>query len=276
MQMLSNANSCEPVDINNAGISIGNCWMSLGRPPIPVLWEGSAIRRPPIDVPTGVMNLTLTGMNDQGMVTALGFILETGPDEFPISRTRGFLFSPVYESLTLAMHLNQASFRPSETLHVELHAENPGPILATDVYFGVIFPDGERVLFLTRLSPLDGVTTTLSGDPRTFRPLFTNLELSPGLDVTLPNFFSYTFTGAEAPGTYQVVAALTPPGALNDSSVDAGDVLAVVVPFEMRPPVVGFAARVQAIRARHQLRDHRGGFTCADGPWPICTGLPGL
>jgi hypothetical protein len=97
------------------------------------------------------------------------------------------------------------------------------------------------------------------------------------LDVTLPNFFSYTFTGAEAPGTYQIVAALTPPGALNDSSVDAGDVLAVVVvPFELRPQVVGFAARVQATRARHQLRDHRGGFTCADGPWPICTGLPGL
>jgi hypothetical protein len=40
MPMLSNANSCEPADVNNAGISIGNCWMNLGGSPVPVLWEG--------------------------------------------------------------------------------------------------------------------------------------------------------------------------------------------------------------------------------------------
>jgi hypothetical protein len=163
-------------------------------------------------------------------------------------------------SPALALILNQTEVRVGETLLVTLRAHNPGLMLAADFYFGAILPDGVSVLFMTRLSPLDGVVTRLTSDPRTFQPLFANVQLPQGFDVTLQNFFRYTFSGEEVPGTYHMIAALTPPDALGDGYVDEGDILAIAVaPFRLSPsvtsgPVARLPARVQAIRERHRNR----------------------
>jgi hypothetical protein len=160
----------------------------------------------------------------------------------------------------LAITLNQTEFTIGETLLVTLRAHNPGLMLAADFYFGAILPDGVSMLFVTRLSPLDGVATMLTSDPRTFEPLFANVQLPQGFDVTLQNFFRYTFSGGEAPGTYHMIAALTPPDALGDGYVDEGDILAIAfAPFRFSPsvtsgPVARLPARVQAIRDRHMNR----------------------
>jgi hypothetical protein len=92
------------------------------------------------------------------------------------------------------------------------------------------------VLFITSLSPLDGIVTRLDADPRTFRPLLANVQLPQGLDTTLMDFFVYTFAGGETAGTYAVLALLTPPGAFNDGRVDPDDVPVIDVrPFSFSP-----------------------------------------
>jgi hypothetical protein len=108
------------------------------------------------------------------------------------------------------LSLNQTAFRTGDTLRVGLGARNSGPVFIADFYFAVLLPDGVTVLFVTGLSPLDGVVTRLDADPRTFRPLFANVQLPQGLDVTLADFFVYPFAGGEAPGAYTVFAVLTP------------------------------------------------------------------
>ena len=47
-----------------------------------------------------------------------------------------------------------------------------------------------------------------------------NVQLAQSLDVTLTDFFVYTFTGGEPTGTYAAIALFTPPGAFDDGRVD--------------------------------------------------------
>jgi hypothetical protein len=135
----------------------------------------------------------------------------------------GWLTSPGGTNLTLTLSLNQSAFRFGDTLQVGLMAQNPGVPLNADFYFGMLLPDGVNMLFVTSLSPLNGVVARLDADPRTFRPLLPDVQLPQSLDVTLTDFFVYTFTGEEPAGTYAAVAFFTPPGAFNDGRVDAGD-----------------------------------------------------
>jgi hypothetical protein len=125
--------------------------------------------------------------------------------------------------------LNQATFCPGDTLQVRLGIHNPGPSVTVDAYLGVLLPDGVTVLFVTRLTPLDGVVTRLDADPRTFAPLAVSYEFPSGEEAIVENFFVYTFTGGEAPGAYAIFTLLTPPGAFADGQVDAGDLLGLTL-----------------------------------------------
>jgi hypothetical protein len=139
-------------------------------------------------------------------------------------------------NLTLTLSLNQRVFHLGDTLRVGLRAQNPGGPVTADFYFGMVLPDGVTVLFITSLSPLDGIVTRLDADPHTFRPLLANVQLPQGLDTTLMDFFVYTFGGGETASTYAAFAFLTPPGAFNDGRVDPDDVPVIDVrPFNFSP-----------------------------------------
>ena len=127
----------------------------------------------------------------------------------------------------LTLSLNQTTFRPRDTLRVGLQAGNPGPGFNADFYFGVLLPDGVTVVFITSLSPLNGMATRVDADPRTFKPITTNVLIPQGLNVALNDVFVFTFSGNEPPGTYVFFAFLTPPSAFTDGRVDAGDVLVI-------------------------------------------------
>ena len=100
----------------------------------------------------------------------------------------------------------------------------------------MLLPDGVSALFVTSLSPLNGMVRRLDADARTFPPLLANVQLPQGLDTTLTDFLMYPFAGGESPGTYTVFAVLTPPGAFNDGRIDAGDPLVIDVrPFVFTP-----------------------------------------
>jgi hypothetical protein len=136
----------------------------------------------------------------------------------------------------MSLSLNQTAFRTGDTLRVGLGVQNPDTAFTADFYFGVILPDGVTVLFVTSLSPFNGVVTRLDADPRTFRPLLANVQLAQGFDTTFKDFFAYLFAGGEPPGTYTVFAALTPPGAFNDGRMDPGDLLVIDTrPFSFSP-----------------------------------------
>jgi hypothetical protein len=148
----------------------------------------------------------------------------------------GWLTSPGGTNLTLTLSLNQSVFRSGNTLRVGLRAQNPGVPVNADFYFGILLPDGVTALFVTSLSPLNGVVTRLDADPRTFRPLLANVQLPQGFDTTFTDFFVYTFAGGEPAGTYAAFTFFTLPGAFNDGRVNPGDVLVIDVrPFAFSP-----------------------------------------
>jgi hypothetical protein len=251
LPVLSEGAQCFPIDINNAGAIIGSCLMPDGST-VPVMWEGGTIRRLSLDVPKDVRSFTLRGMNDQGVLVGAGFILETWPDGSFRTRAKGFLFSPVYESPSLAIRLNQSTFQPGQTLRVTLDLSNPGPILTTDVYVGVILPDEEQVVFLTNLSPLEGQLTTLSSNPRLFARLLQGVSWPANLHATQENYWVYTRSGLEANGTYHLVIAWTKPNSLEDGRIDEGDILALDwKAFQFTGPASNLAAKAQEIRARY-------------------------
>jgi hypothetical protein len=157
-------------------------------------------------------------------------------------------------SPSIALRLNQTAFRPGETLIAGLQAQNLGSATAFDVYFAAILPDGESLLFITSLDPLDGIVTTLSA-PQTFQPL-ARAHRPATTEVTLPNFFRYTFHGLETPGTYHLIVALTPVGAFDDGSIDEGDILALdweAFHFSSGASQALYAT-MQAIRTRHMTQ----------------------
>ena len=163
-------------------------------------------------------------------------------------------FQPLLPQL-LAIRLNQSTFQPGHTLRVTLDLSNPGPILTTDVYVGVILPDGVNTLFLTNFSPLEGVMTTLSSDPHTFARLLRNVSWPAGKRATQQDYFTHTFTGLEPLGTYHFLVGWTKPNSLEDGRIDEGDVLALAwAPFTFTTGST-LTAKVQEIRARHATKE---------------------
>jgi hypothetical protein len=129
---------------------------------------------------------------------------------------------------SLAVTVNQTSFRTGETLRVALTAGNPGAPVAVDLYVLGQLPDGVSAVFLASLASPVFAPALLSADPRSFAAAARGVTLPQGFQTALDPIFTYTFTGAEPPGQYVVTVALTAAGALADGVVEAGDVLVLV------------------------------------------------
>jgi hypothetical protein len=92
------------------------------------------------------------------------------------------------------------------------------------------------VLFVSCLAPLDGIVTGLDADPRNFAPLAPAYAFPAGEEATVEDFFVYTLTGGEAPGSYTLFTLLTPPGAFADGQINPGDLLGLTLqPFTVSP-----------------------------------------
>jgi uncharacterized membrane protein len=95
-----------------------------------------------IDPAAGVILTTAMAINDAGQILAWAsrpYPTPSGP----------VLLSPIVAPPSLALRLNQAAFRPGETLRMALAMRNPGPALTTEVYVGVILPDGPNPTLMT-------------------------------------------------------------------------------------------------------------------------------
>jgi hypothetical protein len=241
-------------DINADGVRVGRATLP-SQPPTPppvshaIRWDADGSTHDlngAIDPTLGWLLTEAVSINDHGEILARA----THPS---LAGIRSVLLTPGDTSPSLAIRLNQTAFQPGQTLHVTLDLSNPGPMLTTDVYTLVLLPDGDNAVFLTNLSPTEGVIRSLSRDnPRTFPRLLAGVSWPAGLDVTQQDYWVYTRTGFEANGTYHLVVAWTKPNSLQDGSIDEKDILALDwKAFQFTGPASTLAAKVQEIRARH-------------------------
>jgi hypothetical protein len=249
LPILTGFHYCSGRSIASGGASVGHCTQYGGAPHLDIyhatLWPSAS---PAVDLNTvantgGWVLESATGISAEGEI--VGTMISQG-------QRRGYLLTPITAPPSLAIRLNQSTFQPGETLRVTLDLSNPGPMLTTDVYVGIILPDGEQVVFLTNLSPLEGQLTTLSSNPRLFARLLQGVSWPANLHATQENYWVYTRSGLEANGTYHLVVAWTKPNSLQDGSIDEGDILALDwKAFRFTGPASNLAAKVQEIRARH-------------------------
>jgi hypothetical protein len=231
---------CFAYEINAAFVVVGSCGPRFGLSRA-VTWPDTStvVDLTDASASPAVLSRALD-INDDGKIIGL------------TTDFRGFLLTPVDTSPSLAITLNQTGFAPGQTLRMALEMRNPGPMLTTDVYVGIILPDGEQVVFLTNLSPLEGQLTTLSSNPRLFARLLQGVSWPANLRATQENYWVYTRSGLEANGTYHLVVAWTKPNSLEDGRIDEGDILALDwKAFQFTGPASTLAAKAQEIRARY-------------------------
>ena len=120
--------------------------------------------------------------------------------------------------VTLQVIPNATTFDSGNTLRILLTAFYRGPAFTADFYFGVIHPDGINATFITNLNPLTAVVRPLT-QPQSFPALYPAITIPANFTSSLPSFFVYQLTSAEAPGTYTFFAALSPIGAFADGVV---------------------------------------------------------
>jgi glucose/arabinose dehydrogenase len=136
----------------------------------------------------------------------------------------------------LGLGVNQRALRAGDTLRVSVQVHTGVTDVSADAYFGIIRPDGRTVTFLTSVTPPAGSRQSLDDDARTFPALIPGLVIRADTNAALEDFFVYTLTGVDEPGTYLIIAALARPGALEDGRGDPGDLRALAVEAVMVNP----------------------------------------
>jgi len=86
----------------------------------------------------------------------------------------------------------------------------------------VVLPDGDVVSLVTP----QGLRAGRLSQPSSLVPAASGVSLASAFNLRQA-LGSFTWTGAEAPGTYTWVLAAVRPGSLADGRYDAGDVIAV-------------------------------------------------
>jgi hypothetical protein len=137
----------------------------------------------------------------------------------------------------LGLAVNQPSFRPGDTLRVDLSAVNTGPGAVVDVLFGFVLPvpaasagcpAGDLVLAFFRPG-FSGVDLVCSSAPPDQFPLAFENVTFPGAfpATTVPGLVALPLPPGMPPGSYVVFIAVIAAGALEDGRLDPGDLLAV-------------------------------------------------
>ncbi len=176
------------------------------------------------DIPGSIRSrASALSVQSDGKIIVVGLDNAGGPStKFAVARYEG---GPTGSAPIVAVHLNRVTLVAGQPLQVDITVANLGPAIDADVYAGAMLPDGETLVFATRLSPFATAVGSLTADTRTFQPLLTNVHIAEGFTGEIVSDFQYTFAGVEPPGQYVVFAALVERGAFLDGRMDPGDIL---------------------------------------------------
>ena len=137
------------------------------------------------------------------------------------------------QGLSLSLHagVNQSTFVIGQTLTASIGLTNPGVIEFADVYAGLVLPDGQTVVFLTGPAAIAlGRVDTLAS----FQPIAAGIDLATSFDASVPNLFSYQWTGAEPKGSYMFFVLATRAGTLPAGSLTGDSILGLATaPFTL-------------------------------------------
>jgi hypothetical protein len=176
-----------------------------------------------------------TGISDNGRIVGVQSWLN-----FTEPYGHGWILTPIPAEPMVALTVNGTSFAPGQTLTATVTTHDAAGL---QLYVGVMMPDGDQLLLLTRMNPLEGQIVRLSTtNPAVFPPLVGPAQPTQS--------FAHTFTGLEAPGTYHLVAALVPPGAFQDGIIHGEDLVGfdwTAISLQISP----LHAKVQAIREKY-------------------------
>jgi photosystem II stability/assembly factor-like uncharacterized protein len=144
-----------------------------------------------------------------------------------------------------AISVNESTFEVGQTLTASVGLLNLGDQEAVDIYLGILIPNSsssesmpgvsnQTIVFFT------GANTFALGtfdDFASYRPVATGVPLVSSFAATVPDFFSYRWTGAEPLGPYAFVFYVVRAGALSDGDLTPDELLAsAVTGFSFAPP----------------------------------------
>jgi len=117
---------------------------------------------------------------------------------------------------------NKGNYQPGDQAVALLSGEDPAGFFPRDLYVGLLFPDGDSLIFITPQGLLPGRLS----DPHSFRANATGSASAAGIIISSnpTPIAQYRWGGGEPVGTYSFFIAATFPGAFNDGSLDPEDI----------------------------------------------------
>jgi hypothetical protein len=128
---------------------------------------------------------------------------------------------PADPGVTLTTGTDRTAYRTGQAMASWFAIANAAHAATLDLLLFLVLPDGDQVSLVTPAGPKPGRLS----QPASLVPAASSVSLATAFNLR-QSLGTYTWTGAEAPGTYAWVLAAIRPGSLADGRYDAGDVIA--------------------------------------------------